>query len=103
MSKYVRTKDAIYMFNDYADYMQYANIKDTFIKEADTIIDLCDGVLVEEKGSPNHWFFMEVEEFKVNPLDNLMIKSFDFKAFIKTDEGLIYIGKANDKGVLELI
>ena len=129
--KYVRTKSGIYETEKYCEIRKISKIyDDTFytkdikegdsiinvvldkrieasyekiIKEADTIIDLCDGALVEEKGSPNHWFFMGVEEFKLTPLDNLMIKSFDFKAFIKNDKGLIYVAKLNKEGVLELI
>ena len=45
--KYVRTEDAIYVFNDYADYMQYANIKDTFIKETNSIEELCDEFVID--------------------------------------------------------
>ena len=46
--KYVRTNDAIYVFHDGADYMQYANIKDTFVKEAKTIPELCDKFIIHE-------------------------------------------------------
>lgn len=73
-------------------------------KEADTTIDLCDGVLIEEKDNPNKWFIMKAEEFKVTSLDKMMIRHFNFKAFIKTDKGLIYAAELNnDKGEFKLI
>jgi len=109
---YVRTNnDEIYKYTtDFDEYiiattngMEGISIKKTdIIKEADTIIDLCDGVLVEEKDNPNKWFIMKVEEFKMTSLDKMMIKCFNFKAFIKTDKGLIYVGEMNSEGKLEL-
>ena len=112
MSKYVRIKDAIlekhtFTLND-TKYIgdPYSGIlceEEDIIKEADTIEELCDGVLVEEKDNPNHWFIMETDEFTETPKDEMMIKNWTYRAFIKTDKGLIYVAKMNEEGELELI
>lgn len=70
------------------------------IKQANTIEELCDGLIVEQKDNPNNWFIMEVQEF-INEEEHL--KEWFYKAFIKTDKGLIYVAKLNDKGELELL
>ena len=68
-------------------------------KFAYTIEDLVDGFIVEN--NDNHiWFFMEVNEFK-NEKEHL--SNWTYTAFIKTDKGLIYVAKMNEKGELELL
>lgn len=70
------------------------------LKQSDTIEELCDGLIVEQKDKPNIWFTMEVQEF-INEKEHL--KDWFYKAFIKTDKGLIYVAEMNDKGELELL
>lgn len=60
------------------------------------MIDLCDGILVEEKDNPSNWFIMEIEDFDPNFLDRIMIKCWNYYAFIKTDKGLIYVAEFID-------
>ena len=62
------------------------------------MIDLCDGVLVEEKDNLNNWFIIDIDDFDPNFLDRIMIKCWNYNAFIKTDKGLIYVAKLNEKG-----
>lgn len=116
--KYVRTDDGIYEIAtkeqvEHLDY--YYDNSITYIKthngikiasetiaKADTIEDLCNGVLVEEKGNPNNWFIMETDEFIETPKDEIMIKNWTYRAFIKTNKGLIYVAELKN-GELELL
>ena len=72
---------------------------------ADTIEELCDGLIIEDKDNTNNWFVMEIIEYqsKDNVDKKYMVDRWNFYAFIKTDKGLIYVAKMNDKGELELL
>lgn len=112
MNKYIRTKDGkIYQVYDkvfdYKGDKRYQLINSRFeislsdvVKEADTIEELCDGYVVEDKYNPAVWFIMEAQEF-INEKEHL--KNWSYKAFIKTDKGLIYVAKMNEEGKLELL
>ena len=94
--KYIRTEGTVSTRYYYDRYLEPQKI----IKQAETIEELCDGLIVEQKDKPNNWFVMEVQEF-INEKEHF--KDWSYKAFIKTDKGLIYIAKMNDEGELELL
>jgi hypothetical protein len=78
--------------------------KDRIIKESDDILDLCDGILVEEIGNESNRFIMETNELKKMSKEEIEnhLTSWRFYLFIKNDRGLIYIAKINDEGEPEL-
>lgn len=95
MSRYIKTQDGIYTW----DYPIETLIGSEIMAGADTIEDLCDGLIVENK--ENHsWFFMGIAEFKAKK-EHLL--NWTYTAFIKTDKGLIYVAKMNENGDLELL
>ena len=86
------------------------------IKEADTIEELCDGYYLyngyDDKFNPDRIY---TTDEKTKALDDCKDLAFyidlmcrgryicELRAFIETDKGLIFIGKFNEKGDLELI
>jgi len=108
--KYIRTKDCIYkvVLVSPLGFVRIDKRDGTFpdifekdiINQADTIEELCDGLIVEDKNNASLWFVMEMDEFK-NEKEHLT--GWNYNAFIKTDKGLIYVAKMNDKGELELL
>lgn len=115
--KYIRTKDGrffkILSEDEKFLYLEtYEDIgvrlwekgKDDIIKQADSIEDLCDGILVEEIGNETNRFIMETDELKKMSKEEIEnhLTSWRFYLFIKNDRGLIYIAKMNDEGELEL-
>ena len=116
--KYVRTNNGIYeiatkeqvehlgyYYDDSITYIKTHNgikIASETIASDDDIIKLCDGVIVEERGNPNNWFIMETDEFADTPKDEIMIKNWTYKAFIKTNKGLLYVAELKN-GELKLI
>ena len=67
------------------------------IKEADTIEELCDEIIVmDEKG---RYFFVSDKGAK----DHEMYKKFYVYGAIWTGKGLIYVAKMNDNGEVELL
>ena len=79
--------------------------KDRILKESDYILDLCEGIIVEEIGNGSIWFVMGIDEFKNGDKEELkyLMKSWRYNFFIKNDRGLIYVAKMNNKGELELL
>lgn len=75
------------------------------IKEADTIEELCDGLIVEENGNESNWFFMSIDDFQLLSYDHRQYQwnGWTFKAFVKTDKGFIYVAQMNKNGVLKLL
>ena len=75
------------------------------IKEADTIEELCDGLIVEEKDNESNWFIMEMQDFVNMPEQEKpnALKNWNFHAFIKTDKGLEYVAEPDAEGELELL
>lgn len=101
--KYIRTKDIDCLVTT-GDQKEL--IKDNYIvKQADTIEELCDGILVEEIGNESNWFVMGIDDFKNEDKEELkyLMKSWRYNFFIKNDRGLIYVAKLNDKGEPESI
>lgn len=110
--KYIRTDNTnfIYKFNDDADYMQYDNIKGHIVRVADTIEELCDGYMVYIECQFNKSLIfdnykLDFERFKyvLNWEKSKYLCDVIGYGFVKTDKGLIYVAKLNDKGELELI
>ena len=109
--KYIRTSDGRIVDTE----KEYLKCSDNYgiqardyaltIGQAATIEALCDGILVEEIGNEDNWFFMETSEFCKTPIEDkkYQSKSWVFNAFIKTKKGLIYVARMNSEGVLELI
>ena len=106
--KYIRTKEGIFEFEKRFDLEHYRqlgyteeHINKKFIRNgnklADTIEELCDGFIVENRDS-HEWFIMTIDEFKTETelLDHF--RNWDYTAYIKTDKGLIYVAKMNEKG-----
>ena len=115
--KYIRTKDGIYEIDETTILTSlppcykvikltdkyYAINKQQVIKQADTIEELCDYEMHYDNNG----------EFVIRPIKHvdwaslkrvIMNKWFkDCKLAIKTDKGLIYVAKMNDKGELELL
>ena len=109
---YIRTKDMILTAEDYDAYFNAVVI----VKQADTIEELCDELVIKYKNEEKprcvnmnelmkscdsigvafrehiNWLF---EHYK----DQLKI----CKLAIWTDRGLIYVAKMNNKGELELL
>ena len=72
---------------------------------SDTIEELCDGLIVEEKGNESNWFIMSIRDLQnLSDQDKeYQLKDWAFYAFIKTRKGLIYVAKMNEEGDLELL
>lgn len=117
--KYVRTKDGIY---DTTKGLYTPSIKmfaigtktiydDDIIKQADTIEELCDGFYNDILndfdcfGFDSLYMYMDFDTFKSDwsGYRNQDDWNGDGYGFIKTDKGLIYVAKLNDKGELELL
>ena len=117
--KYIRTKDGqIKGFEvknkelDLIKYLsQFANYKGEYapIKQANTIEELCDEIVVDDKTSKNCKPFIYYKDWG-NILNSKVGKALDvcvgngaIYGAIWTDKGLIFVAKMNDKGELELL
>ena len=104
---YIRTKDGRILDFDKLNEVSKLSIDmaEEPIIEADTIEELCDGFYIDKCKEE----FLLDEMFDDCWYDfNLYFKDcaksgIDVYGFIKTDKGLIYVAKINDKGELELI
>ena len=88
------------------DYCRKTIVANPFIiNQADTIEELCDGLIVEQKDDTSYWFVMDIVEFKEMTQEErqYIAKNWKYNAFIKTDKGLIYVAKMNESGHLELL
>lgn len=123
--KYIRTKDGIYevikedsIWVDCVGSLQRIMKcqccfkKHAIIKQADTIEELCDELIIYDKEqcirefitidfyNKTYWFKYDEDEYskpiKIKPNDEIY-------GAIWTDKGLIYVAKMNDKGELELL
>ncbi len=116
MSKYIRTKNGIYevieecfrpMENNMVSTPQEGITK--ILKQSNSIGELCDGYYVDK----NKETFIEDEVYEKPSKDvsewlkqyfiSCVEKGIDIYAFIKTNKGLIYVAKLNEKGELELL
>ena len=115
---YIRTKDGIYEVDKNSkgneDFLwvktNEANIVqlvwlNCILKQSENLEELCDGFYIDKCKEE----FLLDEMFDDCWYDfNLYFKDcaksgIDVYGFIKTDKGLIYVAKINDKGELELI
>ena len=113
MSKYIRTEDGIYVFEDFTktrgerclNHYGYQDKDGVCIlgtlqdwkcyKKANTVEELCDEFVRVSKS---------VHDFLVS--NDIPTKKFDdteIYGAIWTDKGLIYVAKMNESGVLELL
>ena len=108
--KYIRTKDEIIDLskvtigeNGWESIEEYIAFKQDDqqepIKVADTIEELCDYVDIQYKDGTWETYFYE-NEFKIKLLFKKAKQVF---YGIRTNKGLIYVAKMNDKGELELL
>lgn len=76
---------------------------DVIVKEADTIEELCDEIVIVENGS--HSIPAYIEEAINRFMEDCEFGNNNIQIYgaIWTDKGLIYVAKMNDKGELELI
>lgn len=80
---------------------QYQPIKMfEILRTADTIEELCDGIIVLSPGHISPFSIYFVGDKRVERLAKNGFKAF---GFILTDKGLIYVAKMNEKGELELL
>lgn len=68
------------------------------IKSSDSIEDLLEGFIVENKDYHN-WFFLDVSEFKERCATLI---NWTYTGFIKISTGFKYVAKLNESGKLEL-
>ena len=74
--------------------------RDDIVSEADTIEELCDEFLLENKKT--HWKgYMPYHKSTIH--DEALQRDYIIYGAIWTDKGLIYAAKMNDKGDLELL
>lgn len=118
--KYIRTKDGIWQLDDLGCvhhpyngmpiHKSYLEI----IKEADTIEELCDGYeLIEEIDNVIIYEYFDNTKYCDNGAYEKIMNEISYcknikinhkvKGYIRTDKGLIYVAKMNDKGELELL
>ena len=106
----------VYYYNrDIGEHIEYDNkcgysmdnwyLKD-ILKQAETIEELCDGYVVEHPINAFKFFYDKEEVFGF--LKNTCANMFKFcelciYSVIKTDKGLIYVAKMNEKGEFELL
>lgn len=110
--KYIRTKDGILKVDGYDDRgvcvcRGKTFYRDEYIKQADTIEELCDGFYLDD-GQEEFCLddvFTNFDKFKSSYIYNnkYHIVKYEGYGFIKTSKGLIYVAKMNDEGKLCLI
>lgn len=110
--KYIRTKDGILKVDGYDDRgvcvcRGKTFYRDEYIKQADTIEELCDGFYLDD-GQEEFCLddvFTNFDKFKSSYIYNnkYHIVKYEGYGFIKTSKGLMYVAKMNDEGKLCLI
>lgn len=106
---YIKTKDGRIMeseINDNRKSLGYEPIP--FIKQADTIEELCDEYVIINWTEEDGWGEPQLVKNKVSIYQLQKLIKFDSKSHkvygaIWTDKGLIYVAKMNEKGELELL
>jgi len=107
--KYVRTKDGKVWTNknpnhDKDIFTSRYNPKEV-VREADTIEELCDRVVVKDSNNKEPRVY-NIKKHNWRKIANTLfnIRKVEWVKFaIWTDKGLIYVAKMNDKGCLELL
>ena len=120
--KYIRTKDGIinydraihnikfwcseHCYNYYFTRKELKKFEESIknCKQADTIEELCDGWILESEAYTSGFFVIYNTKDNKQIMKNFkLLKDEKLFAFIKTDKGLIYVAKTNEKGELELL
>ena len=80
-------------------------LKEAFIKEADTIEELCDEIVIDCKENLSKKPFIHILSPKYYMKRNIDYKDLTVNVYgaIWTNKGLIYVAKMNKEGELELI
>ena len=107
--KYIRTKYGIYnaikefKIGDMIGVPYNGLVK--IIAQADTIEELCDFVYVLWADGSFDTYDISHEKLAKEYFYNMLLKgdAKEIRFGIKTDKGLIYVAKLNDKGELELL
>lgn len=108
---YIRTKDGVY---DTSKGIYTPSIKmwaigtvtiydDDILKQADTIDELCDELVIHRKEHNYNFVWNEDRNIGLNYFCSLPEKYDVYGAVWVDGKGLIYVAKMNDKGELELI
>lgn len=108
--KYLYRVKEIEKINDGCDIIVDVNV----VGEADTIEELCDGFYLDDdtlmliERFYHYWAMGDNFSNDHDGYYTMYRKDFEeegasFYGFIKTDKGLIYVAKMNDKGELELL
>jgi len=111
--KYIRTVTGVYcLLGDYftkqeGDVVYILNEGiNKILKQADTIEELCDGYVIEHPINAFK-FFYDKEDMQKHLFNTCMrmFRFYELKIYgvIRTDKGLIYVAKMNEKGELELL
>ena len=119
MKMFVRTESGIYEFNDSefninnnhleeiyeGDIPGLAFVTDLgeFIKQSDTIIELCDYVFLFDNEVTIKKLTHENDEDTIEYLKECIELGMKIKLAILTDKGLIYVADMNNEGDLKLI
>ena len=112
MKKYIKVEAElipngvkIYPNNVEASFLDFAGAK--VLAEADTIEELCDLFYLDRGGDVDVNDFYDkyqldvAKEYYLEEIRHFI--PIKLQAYIRTDKGLIYVAKMNDKGELELI
>lgn len=118
--KYIRTEEGIFTIeeniynqvfavNSKREWIEFEYIENKIIAKADTIEELCDGFYIDDKLLNRFNKYAMFEKDQYEKFKDITITYTKGKiplvayGFVKTDKGLIYVAKLNDKGELELI
>ena len=115
--KYIRTKDGIFELLENGLSQTPIEVQNALItgdyNQADTIEELCDGFYLDDDALMlierfyHYWAMGDNFSNDHDGYYTMYRKDFEegasFYGFIKTNKGLIYVAKMNDKGELELI
>ena len=103
MKKYIRTENGVFEKQEGVSYCLFGKT----IAEADTIEELCDLFYLDRGGDVDVNDFYDkyqldvAKEYYLEEIRHFI--PIKLQAYIRTDKGLIYVAKMNDKGELELI
>ena len=114
---YIRTKIGIWKvrkplpdeFNPFQDKVVYVcghgSIKEKdILKSADTIEELCDEFVVENKKDHLHLVYTNNDKQAIKMvIGNIPMEEWFIYGAVWCDKGLIYVAKMNEKGELELL
>ena len=113
--KYIRTKDGIWLNGGKFGYPRERIVgkkheydfgfcfdKKDILKQADTIEELCDGLVIVPKNKKLFPFSRRLDDYDFIPLQQEFVEAVYGAIYIE-DKGIIFVAKMNDKGELELL